>query len=278
MSYTKLLVLALVLCTALRADAGDDSFLRRRRTEESSIVCRISLEETLGGNEAKDSSNILKSEAETLCTPIVNNVQLAIDSRVELPRNMVARHQNEISKGTLIVSISGASLSPSQKLVLGESPHFEVLKDRSLDGHRGRHLMEPFGDKTVSVVRISTQDSEQENSVSEIQQVLFGGETSFVTQFRDCSHGKISWELNKIISVKVPGRNSDYNGDSYQLLDASMLWLQENGHATISEDSDRTIFCFPEGFGDWAARAAMNHWRTSVSQICWSQETQTTRC
>jgi len=219
----------------------------------------------MGGGTANETSDIiLESRQETtLCTPIVDDRQIDVDSIVNLPVGMVQQYQKAIAEGTLIVSIGGATLNSSNQVDVGDSPHFEVLEDPSFDGHRGRHLME-VGAKTVAIVRISTQDSEQENSASEIQRVLFQGGTSFVTQLQDCSHGKISLSLKEIISVKLPRRNAAYV-DEYDLLAASMTWLNTNGYPSIADYADRTIFCYPEGFGDWAAKAAMNHWRINVS-------------
>jgi len=266
-----LLAAALVVVVLCRSSAQlvDGSLLRRRRraTERTVVVCRITLEETLmGGNNASSANKetSVESHQHTICTPIVDNTQLDVDSIVHLPVEMVQQYQKAIAEGTLIVAIEGATLGEANRLNVGDSPHFVVLEDTSFDGHRGRHLMEPVGPKTVAIVRISTQNSEQENSASEIQQGLFGGGTSFATQLEDCSHGKISLSLKAIIDVKVPRRNADYE-DEYDLLAASTTWLNENGYPSMGDFADRTIFCYPDGFGTWAAKAALNHWRINVS-------------
>jgi len=261
-----LAALVVVLCRS-SVQLVDGSLVRRRRvTERTVVVCRMRLEETLmGGNNASSANKetSVESHQHTICTPIVDNIQIDVDTRVELPVEMVQQYQKAIAEGTLIVAIEGATLEESNRLNVGDSPNFLVLEDTSFDGHRRRHLMEPVGAKTVAIVRISTQDSEQENSVAEIGRGLFEGGTSFATQMEDCSHGKISFSLKEIINVKVPRRNADYE-DEYDLLAASTTWLNENGYPSLGNYADRTIFCYPAGFGTWAAKAALNHWRINV--------------
>jgi len=276
MSYTRkaatsLLVLSVVLCSTLLVDGNDTGFLRQQRRTEQSVICRITLEETLMGGELEDPSDKLESQEVTLCTPIVDDELLHMDTIVQLPTTLAERYRKEIVKGKLIVSISGATLSSSKQLDVGDSPQFEVVKGNSYDKHRGRHLMEPFGAKTISIVRISVQDSVQINSHAEIKQTVFQDPISVVKQMNACSHGKISFTLkdDNIIDINLPGTKASYNNDSYELLGAAMdalqTWSAQNGGIGIGDYADRTVFCFPEGFGSWAARAAMNHWRISVS-------------
>ena len=236
--------------------------LLRRRANNNAVVCRVTHENTLWPD-----GNQLNRERIYLCSPIVNGQMLSIDTAIALPPAIAKDYHEELARGILIVAISGAILNESGAMILGFSPSYHVENDSSYNHHRQRHLLEPTGTRTVTIVRISTQSQEHSDSLAHIQETIFGGVTSFVTQMEDCSHGKLKIEQSEhgIIDLVLPQSNADYDNDSTKLVAAAQEYLVREGYGPGAELSDVSIFCLPEGFGSWAARAPMNHWRITMN-------------
>jgi len=253
-AMTSLSLVLVLFCVSL---AEPSSRLRRRTDSSSTVICRVMLEDTMFEAQA--------NHRQTICNPVIDDKELDADSIIDLPDDLYQQHFREILRGTLWVSIEDASLDDWGQLVLGESPTYSVLDNV----HRERQLLDLTGsNRTVAIVRISTQDSEHEDSVETIQEAIFESNVSFVTQMEQCSHGKVQLKQAEegILDVYLPGTNADYNNDPYQLVNAATAQiLQQVYHDNVSEMADRTIFCLPEGFGEWAARAAMNHWKISMN-------------
>jgi len=248
--------------------------LRRRMAAVTNelVICRVTRLETLYISTAPD----LESTHQLLCSPIVDDKLLQIDSIIQLPEDMAETYTREIVRGQLIVSIADATLDPVGRLELGPSPSYAVMTDPRFDHHKERYLVSQKGTKTVAVVRISTRNSEPADSVTSIQETLFGGDSSssssptisLITQIEDCSHGKLKLEQSEagIVDITLSGRKEDYNNDAATLVTEAQLFLEQEGYGPAPDLADRVIFCLPEGFGDdWAARAVMNHWRMTMN-------------
>jgi len=193
-----------------------------------------------------------------MCNPIIDAThELDTDSVIQLPLDLAQEYREEIAAGTLIVSISDATLNDKGHLVLLSpfSTCTVIKDDPRYDPHRQRHLIGLTGTQKVAIVRISTASFQQSNSDAQIRDALFGQSAiSFVSQLHDCSHGKLTLQNRGIFHIQLPGRNSDYGNDPNVVIDAAMAQIKALGHANdVSKLAARTIFCLPEGFGSWAA-------------------------
>jgi len=262
-------VLLLLLSLAYVA-AGDSNLRGNGRPEKESVLCRFTHFDVFYDN--NDFASNTEEQYDTRCIPIVDGKETDLDFKMQLPEALLRDYAEEIEQGKLLVTISNAKINENDKLVfVGGDPEFTVYEDGE---QRFRHLQERHlqttGTKTLAIIRVSTADSSPTgtaSSVSSIQNVMFGNGINFVTQYNECSFGKLKWQMAEpVFDVRVDGNLASYGNDPAEIITAVQDKVKaQRGISAASDIADKVIMCLPPGTGDWAASAGVNHWRVQAN-------------
>jgi hypothetical protein len=136
------------------------------------------------------------------------------------------------------------------------------------DFRHERHLSSSTsGEKTITVVRVSTIDSVPSYSAQEMQDRLFGQNIGLQTQYFACSFGQLIWKLSPagVIDIMIDDSVTNYNTGTSLVSAATEYMKNVMGINSPSELSDKVMYCLPPGTGTWAASAAVNHWRAQFN-------------
>lgn len=228
----------------------------------TSILCRIIVLDTMF---VAENSDITTTEQQT-CIPILNDRETDLDFPINLPVSIAQKYDKEIKQGKLFVSISDSKLM-NDNLVVSASSKFIVVTDPYFRHLQERHL-QVEGTKTVAVVRISTSDSSPKDSAETLKSTLFGDGINFVSQYSDCSFGKLQWKLSDagVLDIKLPNQVTEFSGNPANLVTATQKYLKTQLNiADVSQLADKVLMCLPPGTGSWAASAGVNHWRAQFN-------------
>jgi hypothetical protein len=183
-----------------------------------------------------------------------------------LPPDFLKRYSLELAKGQLEVEIQKATLhSKNSTLVVAEHTTVKIL---------GRRLQQQsskaFGRKRVLALTISTTDSNSTKTAAELHPFLFAKDrVSVVTQFEDCSAGKLQLQplFGGVIDVQLSGKKGDYE-DVLEAVYESMDILEDQlGVENIEDFVDHMLFCLPPGIAQFTASAVTNHYRSVYNDI-----------
>jgi Gametolysin peptidase M11 len=237
-------------------------------SSSSNVLCRMTLIDTMYGR----SDGGMRSEGKTACIPILAGHETDYLIPLELPVFISTDHAREIHRGSLYVQISNATLSGSTILLNNKSSVFTVQDappaDRLLNGRT-------TGTKTLAIVRISTNDATPYYSLNQIQQAHFATDrTTFQSQFKACSFGKLQWEFAGSYDVMVDQSVTAFQ-DYFALIAAAEAQLQKTQGRSVSALGYRVMMVLPPGTGNWAASAGVNHYRLQMNDR-WSNSLSAT--
>ena len=184
----------------------------------------------------------------------------------------------EVADGNFRVAIDGASVNEDGVIRLERDATVRPLQ---VDEERNpamdqwhRQTSATMGTKTLYVVRVSTPDSSHSKSLSQLISGMFSTtSTSFQSQYRACSFGKLVWQSAGGMDVTLDNRVAAYTSPS-QLAEAAIRKVEARIGKPISSLADKIVFCQPPGTSGWIAVATVNGWRVNVSSgFCLSLST-----
>lgn len=255
----------------------------------TTIMCRLISMETLF--EISPSSSLLRTERDTECIPIIlltaegdKNREGETDGSyiegdesykvLQLPKPFFLKHQVEIERGELYVSISHViTKSDGLELLLSNSSLITVLgaptgnhvgsvattgsgnsPSRFLEKRFDR-LYQPgtMGQRTIAVVRVSTTDSSLNATAKEIHDALFSARRiNFISQYRACSFNKLRWTRSKygVVDVKLNRPITSFSGAAEVIQVATSQYKTEFKFHSAMQLADNVMFCIPPGTGN----------------------------
>jgi hypothetical protein len=234
------------------------------RDDSTSAVFRIL---TVGSMIQDDgNSTDFSTKEEIACVPIRHGKEVNDDLyNIDLPRELIDAHREQILDGKLFVSISRAKITDDSVEILKGS-HVQVISDPRATT---RSVKPPaVGKKTVAVVLISTRDSVPSVSAQDLRRDLFSIDgVNLKTQFRACSSGQLDWELqgDRVLEVFVDEPVKNFKGGSALVTAAQKVMRTMHGIEDISTFADKTLMCLPPGTGNWVASSGVGHWRAQFN-------------
>jgi hypothetical protein len=183
----------------------------------------------------------------------------------------------EVADGNFRVAIRGSSVNEDGGLNLARDATIKNLEedDRNPAMEQWhRQTSATMGTKTLYVVRVSTPDSSHSKSLSQLISGMFStSSTSFQSQYKACSFGKLAWQSAGGMDVTLDSRISSYTSSS-QLAEAAIGKVEARVGRSINTLADKIVFCQPPGTSGWIAVATVNGWRVNVSSgFCLSLST-----
>lgn len=238
------------------AGSAAATFLRgtapSRGLQESTVLCRMILIDTL--YEDDENEDNFRREEETACVPIVNDVQMDRTITLDLPADILTNHKSKLEEGLLFVEVSNASIA-GRDLVLSADSEISVTSE---DPERLRRRLQAIsvtqGRLSVAIVRISTSDRQNANSIASLNSMFDTSSTNFVTQYDKCSMGKLNfYKVNEqygVVDVTVSGSVSSFGTGPGALVDAAQIQLQRDlGLGSVEQLADKIFMCLPGGTG-----------------------------
>lgn len=247
------------------------SHLRTNRQLSQEILCRITVVDTMyalddGIDDDFGYEDAVEEHQQTACIPILDDRESDMILDIELPSTITQAYRNEIESGTLLVSVSDATIVNYE---LNQGSNSTITAIDEPPSHI-RHLfmkMEVFGTKSLMVVRVSTADGvEPDYSLNEMRQGIFYNAVSMKSQFEACSFGKLKWIDAGGLDVRLDQPLSAFKRP-VDLVNAAQdkIMAQMPNLRAVSDLADRVIFCQPPGTGNWLAVAPINHWRVNMN-------------
>lgn len=218
------------------------------------LLCRVTVEDTIYRTKAED----MYSREQTVCIPIVDDVEDTGTYSVELPNHITETFQSEIRMGRLRVFITGASIRGD---VVVTTPKTTFSVDEDGTGRGQRHLLdEPnyrhaFGRKRYAIVRISTIDSEPLYSLEHMVNRFTDETEGMEAQYRVCSKHQVQFEMTGAYDIQLPSSMDSYEMSPRVIREAAMERLvAEHNIGRFPEDiADHILWCIPPGTGTWGA-------------------------
>jgi hypothetical protein len=251
----------------------DDEQVQPR--QDSVITCRVTTMHTMyesndEGSSGGNATVVVKHREEHACIPIVNGTETAHTRTIEFPEHIKAEHQGKIETGTLHVSIHGAHFDhPNGVVVLRDDANFTVHEHAPNSGRGSRNLLEydhAFGQRKLTVYRVSTPDSSPQYTASHIQNALFNGGNSLKTQYESCSGGKMTWISGGVHEVRLPQNVGTYTSGQ-ALQDAAIAHMGLSN--TLQNMGDNIVFVTPPGVKNGFIAFAGVNWYISNFSDRW---------
>jgi len=240
----------------LNAVAFDQGKGYLRGSMEDPMVCRITMIDTL--RELTDGA--IEREKKLACIPVTNGVESDGMYEIDLPHHIFAQHKALIEEGRLLLSIRGAIITESNVDLSQATNYNKVDQTRSR-----RKLERAAGNRTIAVIRVSTNDARPKDSLNALKVGLFGNAINLRTQYQACSFNQLNWELSTAIEVKVNQPVSDFASGSALVSAAQQKIKSDLNIASVADLGDKVMFCLPAGTGSWVASAGVNHWRAQFN-------------
>ena len=150
-------------CAATSVSGAGEGGLRRvAQQKQEDLMCLLAtLHTTYMGN---DDNEVIHGE-ETTCTLVQDGIPTPLAYPIVLPNDFVAKHESNIERGRLLVSVSGASLIAGEYVLEDEddasSERIAVIDDDFSPKITGRNLIETkdpkdaFGERKLIVFRVN---------------------------------------------------------------------------------------------------------------------------
>jgi len=226
----------------------------------------------------------------------VDNIETHYLLPLELPGDIFLQNERAIEAGSLIVAIEGAHIRRRKGIiVLKNNANFTVVGNAAeVDHHyefsafanqseipgqdspagRKRRLLRrlqtiyayqkrSIGTRRVMIVRVSTLDSQPENTLSEIIDGLFVNKPNFQSQYQACSFGQLNWELAEAVDLTLNRPISNFTSGSAVVQAAVNKILKRKNTNNILSLADNFMFCVAPGTPGWIAVAGVNYWRSA---------------
>ena len=221
---------------------------------ESIVLCRMLMIDTLFDDSDSDPVNFPQREEEIACIPVINGLESDLTIPFNLPDKIRKNHEQDLNEGNLFVRISKSSLDGTD-LLLSPDSRVDVAEIEPDSLRRLRKRRVGIGDLSVAIVRISTSDRPNANSVSSLNRLFDTNGTNFVTQFNKCSAGRLNFHkaINRpsVVDVVVDSPISNFESAPGKLIDAAQLQLRkELGLDSVAELADKVLMCLPSGTGE----------------------------
>jgi hypothetical protein len=240
---------------------ASDEFTLSQSPPKTSIECKVIQFDTLFESE----NGFMRTEEHLACIPFVDGVlQRNTEHILELPDSLYNASEQAIRKGQFYLTISNAYIARNQ-VVWSDSSTFEVT-DRE-----ERHLAQKtvtVGTRSVAVIKINTIDSSMNASVSEMNEILFGpNSTNFVSQYSACSFGQLKWTTTVgVMEVNLAESIHSFTSATDVVMAAQAQLAKDMPGLTSAADlADSVMFCVPPGTGTWIANAGVNFWRANFN-------------
>jgi hypothetical protein len=186
--------------------------------------------------------------------------------RIDLPAEFVEQNNDAMMSGKLFANIPGGQVV-DRKVVYPDTAKITVTAPPKSFETRHRRLQATSGSQNILVLRISTNDSTNTFSASQLYSYIFNtsdpiNAPTLASQYYRLSFGKLSFEpaLDGVIEVPV---NMNANGASSDTIrDAAIAYvLSTFGVSSVTQLADHVIFCIPPGTGSWDGSSPVVSWR-----------------
>jgi Gametolysin peptidase M11 len=204
------------------------------------------------------------------CIPVVNGQETSrmLTVATEDRHRITEASFREVADGNFRVAIRGATVNEYGVINLASDAIIDHLEEDTQSSgveQWHRQTSATMGTKSLYVVRVSTPDSRHSKSLSQLISGMFStSSTSFQSQYRACSFGKLTWRSAGGMDVTLDNRVSAYTSPS-QLAEAAIRKVEARIGRSISSLADKIVFCQPPGTSGWIAVATVNGWRVNVS-------------
>jgi hypothetical protein len=204
-------------------------------------------------------------EMEIGCIPIFNERESdELYSLSGLPEAFRSAHLELISQGRLVVLIKGVKVT-EDVVELEEDAELIIDSEGTEKQRKLQDTQEAIGRKSLMVVRVSAQDTSPVTTLADLEG-LFADTISMKTQYSKCSFGQLEWVSAGVVDVVLDDASiASFSSGSSLVYAASEKLSKDRNVTDASELADRVVFCLPNGTGNWAARAAVRHWRAQFN-------------
>jgi hypothetical protein len=220
---------ASIATTTARDGTSQSQFDRSLTGVSEDFVCRLTVIDTLVGlmedwAEDLDTRGHETPQASTHeygCIPVINNRETDRIYTISLPEDMITTYSGNITEGTLLVSVRGATVVNQVEIQLSHDSSIQVIHNIP---HRWRHLQElpsTIGARDIFIVRVSTSDSTPTKTLDELKSGLINmNRVSFQSQFYRCSFGQLQWRLTGGVDVRLQASIRSFGRPSQLLAEA----------------------------------------------------------
>jgi hypothetical protein len=244
---------------------------------DSVITCRVTTMHTMYESDEDETTSgtsvVVKHREEHACIPIINGTETAHTRTIHFPEHIKSQHQGRIETGTLHISIHGAHFDhPNGLVVMRDDANFTIHDDDepapSTGGRRNlqKEHDHAFGQRTLTVYRVSTPDSSPAYTASHIQNALFNGGNSLKTQYESCSGGKMTWISGGVHEVRLPQNIGTFTSGQ-ALQDAAIAHMGLSN--TLQNKGDNIVFVTPPGVKNGFIAFAGVNWYISNFSDRW---------
>jgi hypothetical protein len=262
---TLLAAFALASTVSLEVDTVSATSLRGSSfslQHEEFVMCRMLIFATMYAEGI--------SKQESACIPIIDGKESDDIIPLSLPQDIASVYVAQLEQGTLLVTISDATLNMTEITTTATSK-FTVVQQApnySRDLQCESDFTRTTGEMTVAVIRISTRDSRSTISDADIDAMFDKTGINFVTQYDLCSFGKLIFKKadRPTIDVTIDEPIANFQSDPTKLVGAAQLAvLKQLNIESMPLVADKVIICVPPGTGTWIASGGVNHWRTQFN-------------
>jgi len=245
--------------------------LRGNRTPEA-LRCRIFIDRSTvltSDNNVSDGYNE-RYEHEFVCARIVQGIEDADWTPINLPEGYAEDHLQEIHRGDFVIDVEGADLKTYPKqIIIDEATKLSVVKDVENVIARERHLSSiSKGQQSVLFIRVSTIDASPNTSVPDLAKVFDPDIVNMKTQYNACSFGQLDFTCKGVWDIQVDRPISDFDRPIELALAAEEAYqgFRTRVDGDFSSVAEKVFFCLPKEVNpNWKASSAPGHWRALFS-------------
>lgn len=270
-----LITIGVSIATSMAFDGTSQSqFNRSLAGTGEDLVCRLTIIDTLVGlmEDLVGDIDTLGQEIQHAgtneygCIPVVDSKETDRIYTISLPLDMISTYGANLTEGTLLVSVNGATIVNQVEIQLSHESFIQVIHNVP---HRWRHLQElpsTIGARDIFIVRVSTSDSTPTKTLDELKSGMINmNRVSFQSQFYRCSFGQLQWRLTGGIDVRLQASIRSFDRPSQLLAEAQEAAKAKLGVDDLRDVADHVVFCQPPGTDGWIAVGAVNHWYSNFN-------------
>lgn len=256
----------------------------------SFLICRLTTQDTLFHDEQ---TGRFYGQEEIVCDPYEDgNLHYnlyTLPSSSLIPANLWPRDsidneeplkealddQDESNNKDLWVNITAASVNDvTEQVILSPTSTLTVIPEPDeQDSHRRRWLQrkaysQATGVRTYAILIVSTTDAQPTVSAQAMRARFTHATVGMQAQYAACSANQLTWRLQGIHEVDLPGPLSDYAHSPSAVRNAATEQFLQRHSGTFQsmvDLADNVLYCIPPGTGGWVANAGTNYWRSQYN-------------
>lgn len=262
-----LILVLLATCPCIYTSAAAGKNIRGAISPSpTTLKCRITRLDTLSEQHG-DNGIMVANYEETICIPIVNEIESFMLQSVTLPNEIYERHESDIKAGRLVVRIENGIVREENGILLPVDSSVVVLQEEN-SPETSRWLAHQRNHRTVAVVRVSLSSGVQVGyTANEIHEHLFENDNCMAQQFYNCLNGKMHLEYVGTYEITVAGKPEDFASPA-QIRNQALAILTET-FGSPADLADHVMVILPPCGFSFVANAVSNHWLSTYNDL-WS--------